>query len=523
MQLPTILLVITAVAGTEGAFTVLDGPHAGLVAETAQYQLYGPINGAVTGTAVFLDGEDLCHPDTALVRGKIVISTADKCVCGMIEVYRRLVAAGATAFVKDSFLKQPGLMTYTKDTWGLPESPRSSTLMVEVSSQDVALEDLDQALVRIAPPHNDEYATLFESLYWTICHRVLTPLWAVYVFILALAEGRRLWVLVRDAEASGLSARNSSRVETRQVGVWVCFIEGGCALLLGATSACGQFGPYVMPAWYHNWFWTALTGMSLFPSIMLIFLLWEQLRTSGARRPYWAAYRMRWLAGLAGCCGLDLIMGVVRNAHLDQTNGGRVVYSLIIFIFMVAYGAVGTVFVRAAEVVSRPLRTFLAERLEPQFAERRKATSRIVLVLVMNGVSAFGMTFAALLWTVESLLGVPNVTRYSILVLFLFNIRLMAAYWHVEAVRPKADTSSIMFLAGEVLRALRRCRPTWAVAPAPLEEGDFGTTLSPNSSGALFEIELEGHIGSRDSSISALSFSVGSLGVSDASEIGRLG
>ena len=115
-------LLTSSIIAIDGAFIVLDGPHAGLVAETARFQNYGPPNGDVTAQAVYLDGDDLCHLKAADLRGKVVISRANKYDCGLIEVYRSLAAADAAAFVKDIHIKPPGITTYARDYFGLRDT-----------------------------------------------------------------------------------------------------------------------------------------------------------------------------------------------------------------------------------------------------------------------------------------------------------------------------------------------------------------------------------------------------------------
>ena len=447
---------------------------------------------------MYLDGDDLCHFKAADVRGKVVISLAHKYDCGTIAVYRSLATAGAAAFVKDIYPKPPGFTTFAWDYVGRPKTALSPALLIEVSYQDVNLKDIDQALVRIGPPHNNEYADEYNSLYWIIFLRILTPMWAFWITMVAITEAWRLRCLIYV----GRSTQSTARTDTQEVGLWVCLIEGGCAFLLGVVYACGQMGRNALPEWYHNWFWTVFQGQSLVSSGLLLVLLWERLRSiqpdKPPSRPFWATYRTRrWLGGII-CCGMDLSGGLLRNAYLDHATGVAQIYALVAVLTVIVSGAIGFMFAKAAVEVSRPLRTLQQNHPNNNF-DQGQTMDRIVEVLAMNGVMGFVMTIGIAWWFYEIANGMHNelcAIRVSIIQWFTITVRLAVAYWHLQAIRPALASSSFTFFVSELRRMCPNRGWRFAIAPASsisVEFSDESLSWSEQSGGCLFEIEDVGH------------------------------
>jgi hypothetical protein len=250
----------------------------------------------------------------------------------------------------------------------------------------------------------------------------------------------------------------------------------------------------------------ALTGESLFPSLLLVFLMWERLRnitTEAARdkpppRPYWTTYRWQLWVGGAVCFGVDLLLGVLRNTHVDQTAGAQAVYALVMLFFIIACGMVAYLFVKAAMKVSQPLLKIQRSRASGNLVKRRDV-ERIVVVLAMNGLMGIAMTITEIWTMAEIATGLSSPVRLNLLQIYFINCRLWMAYWHIQAIRPAVAVSSTMILVSEFHRmtlklsiVLSECvagsmatlfGPSGAVSPDP------SITPAYSSGGCLAEIE----------------------------------
>jgi len=458
-----------AAAGAE--LRVLSGPHAGLVVETAEFTNYSPRGAKVTALAIFLDGDDLCYPKALDVRGKIVISATNKRGCNVLDAYRLLAEAGALAFVKDSFYKPPGLSSGARDYWG-SEKPGLSTLLVDVSSQDVTLHELKHETLSIAPPHNSQYSKMFASAWWTIFHQTLIPLFGALIVVKAFAESWRQKCLMRDDAANGIRhAKHSPKAQCREVGRMVCVIEGVCVFLLSLSHASGMWGPTALPHWCYSFFWTALTGQSLFTTLLLSCFMTERLRAlnqsweSSAPRPIFVTYRTRLLTGGSVCVGLDLILGVVRLASWDYSPWSAALYGLASVFYLTSIGIFGGMFALAAYRVSKPMIEVRHHR-EARNLPKRLDMERIVNVLFYNGLAKIGAFLAYAWWLVEVVRGIDSVERYSVYVWCFVTARLAVAFWHIEAFRPALGASSFAFLSAELKRSLGK-KVEFRVTPYP--------------------------------------------------------
>jgi len=435
------ILASCVLAGAHAKMEILTGPHAGLVAETSRYQYYGPGDGAeMTAQALYLDGEDLCNPQASAVRGKIVVSDTDKSRCSFFEVYRAVANAGGVGFVRGIFYSPPGLTTFAHDEWDSSTQPKLPPLMLDVSDQDIDLKDADEALIWIGPPHNTEWETTYTSVAWMLFLRVQPALGGAWVTIKAVVEWQRREVL--------------KTVRTREIGSLIYLIEGTCAFLLGVAYACGQWGPMVLPETAHFWFMSALTGPSLFSSMVLIFFMQEAIRDTGDQkprhRPFWKTYKLRlWLGSIVVC--LDLLLGVLRLMRLDQSQGGKLVWGIVAALFVVSSGVICSLFVYTARDTTFEMRKLMGD---PSLAKvrKKKNMARICQVLYIIGTLLCLTGLSGVWFLVEVLRGVISVERISVHTWFAITVRLLVADRLIDAIHSREEPSTFDFFLGEARR-----------------------------------------------------------------------
>ena len=116
--------LLTVYAPAEGAGTY----------ESSIYQFYGPRAATVQGLGFFVDGPSLCKVK-ADVRSRIVFSDRRESDCDLGEIYKRLSAAGALAFVHIVFYNPPGLMSHAHFTHDTNKYRRHPMTMADVSKR----------------------------------------------------------------------------------------------------------------------------------------------------------------------------------------------------------------------------------------------------------------------------------------------------------------------------------------------------------------------------------------------------
>jgi len=258
--------------------------------------------------------------------------------------------------------------------------------------------------------------------------QTIIPLFAFWVSWLGFSEGLRQY---RAAKPS-LTKRHY-----RMCCIFICFSESGAVFFTGLVNILGQYGPVYLPIAYHDFFWTQLTGLMLYNSMLIALMMREHFRAFFSRQELRSLVKVqsRTMLLLWYMPSLDLLVGLARALKIDDTFGVWFYIGIfLVFIATAAYAAV--VFLLQAAKVGASLRIVRVDRERRGQADILPDTIRvsrhITKCLVVNGAALlFVIVYST--WTVTALLrGVPHLGEFLACSVIVPPMRAFVAYWHVS-------------------------------------------------------------------------------------------
>lgn len=262
---------------------------------TSEFVYYGPRSAHIIGQAIFPDAVDmkaLCmsrHKGDPIMNftGLIVIGFYQTTICNACDIYENLIHTGAKAYIDTVFWDPPGFLTFQHCQWRKDKFRSNNLVMISASDPTGSFGNLANAdkskplILEISPNHSTFYEEKFTSVEWTICIRILAPL---FCFATSLFSAYQAYLSRKGIETSTRPSWNVRFV--------VCSIEAPHILLTGCMLALGHFGPTVLPINFHLACLNVFTGQSAFCSILLLLFLHEEdvYSKSRVRRNIWRQY-----------------------------------------------------------------------------------------------------------------------------------------------------------------------------------------------------------------------------------------
>lgn len=342
-----------ALLSMHSASTVL---QAGI--ETSVFKYYGPGTNAVEAPAVFLARTELlCNPDTASVRGKVVIGAFNDIsyACNYMIAFRRLDAAGAVGLVVLGERSPPGSTTFEHDSWDTTETSSMQMTMVEMCSCDLEFSpeeatSLPDFRASISSPHNTQWEDTYMSASWTAIIRCIAPLFGLHVSFTGCAEVCAAW-FAWQREINPLLA------QLRAASLIALIMTSGFSFAIALALALGTYGPTVCPSWLHKIFFTLFLCSSMTTTFITMIVIKERFRSTPPRnlplRSLTTEYRFSIVCMMFGPGG-DLVMGALRVAGVKVFNF-RVLYATLFLSFAVVSTVIGRSFGIYAYALGRPV------------------------------------------------------------------------------------------------------------------------------------------------------------------------
>lgn len=215
---------------------VLHPQSAVAVYSASTFIYYGPQLMNITGSAVFLNGRELCAPPKDVVSGAIVFSDEAGYYCTYGTAYERLNEAGARAFILFDIWNPSCLFLYQHQNWDPCTFCDKSMGMVgmywgEDGNSLVAswrrLGQVKSLEIRIASPFDDSCQIVESSWAWVIILRILAPFFSFTTAAIAMSA---LWNRV---------PRGGPRKHSWSVGFVILAAEIPISIIVGIALACG--------------------------------------------------------------------------------------------------------------------------------------------------------------------------------------------------------------------------------------------------------------------------------------------
>ena len=282
---------------------------------TAPYVYYGPQKEHIPRTpAVFMNGPDVCNADPSALSGFIVTSDFMNSPCTRYDVYGKFSRAGVRALVAiDNTALPLGMRSHVYDSWDRNAHTRSSMTMVEAA--DMPIPDDGDLYMEISPPHDTEFADLYDSWLWLLFNQVLLPLLALWAAMVAFGETRRQQLISAKGSASPVATAPTSNRHIAPTKI-MCILEGASMLCTSVLMACGMYGPHVLRFQFFGLFFTMLQGCQTFACFVLVSIVQEKKsfltmpRTLPARSAvpsFFSTHRTTFIAASFASFSVDII------------------------------------------------------------------------------------------------------------------------------------------------------------------------------------------------------------------------
>ena len=461
-----IVAALVAMMEGVGALTVVSPPDlvTGKVYDTAYFQYYGnPAAGPLRAPAVVLDGASLCTVDPTTVEGKIIIigdrwpRFSVETDCGITqslgEVYERFNKVGAVALVFASHLDffPTGSLIYHYETWDRCRFCGDAMRLVHVETK--ALDAFSKwelhagaFEVELEPKAQIKFRRIFNSWSWLFGYRIFLP---VIAFATSTEAASELWRLRQSKEVR----MTPSEREARRVSLAVCSIELPAMVLLGSGVALGLYGPYDVPVQVANTMYGALQGAGILTTFVLGLHLSEESRLLQGvgleRRPIFEKYpRVLACVGLA-TVGPDLsaIALSITCYYFVHRVKSLSVSMMVLYAFL--QGGAGLYFIFKTYAVQQPMVEYLKNvRMRgTQNQDSLNKIGRLMFWLTASGVAMIlawgGMLFSSIVMAQ----GIKDSNiMWSIAVFYVVFLRIIVSAAQINAVRPAASTSPILFV-----------------------------------------------------------------------------
>ena len=301
--------------------------------------------------------------------------------------------------------------------------------MVAVYNSDFASSNLAEGnFIIISPRHNRDFERLATSIYWCMLMRVIVPVFAAAVSWVGFTEGlRKLADVEPDTEA---------KRELRACSIYICFSEGASSCALGLMNALGQYGPMLLPKAYHDIFFTQLSSLFLFNSVLIAFMMEEFFNAFYSGQPLrrLSIKHGKRLLLLSIIPVIDLAFGVLRILGAGGISSGTMFF-LVGFILVSLY--VTVIYLSQARKLAKTLHVKV-RRVEsggvvgpPGFL---KVNRYITKCLVLNG-SLLLLWDAMSVWLLAiGLREIPSIYEYSAFCFVATSTRVLMTFWHVSVV-----------------------------------------------------------------------------------------
>jgi len=404
--------------------------------------------------AVFVSGADLCSPHFSGIDvvGRMVVSYRSDTGCLMTDIYPKLLASGASAFVRIVVLNPPGFLTFYHNTWDacvFCDEPMAMVSTVDPKGIFKELEELSLAntkiKIRLSAKHDTTYRDLFKSPAWVVLMQIVVPLCAWWTSYLS---GVDLFRTFRGAQTKKINLR-----------VVIYCVECPVMFFIGVAFVCGQFGPTMLPMYIHaSFFTTLLTGTSVFTTLLLVLFLREEehsSQTNSSRRSIFVLHR-RTIFLVAFFLLVWDFASIFMVALMVKLNVPTVIWNLtlgILFVLQIPLqGGIAIYFIVKAVNFQSSFMLYLSslkltkEEFESKYGmcpESFVRAGQLVFWLAMSGA-------CMLITSVSGAILVASYTRTSqepanvvldLVILFIWALsRIGVSYAQIESLRPTRRT-----------------------------------------------------------------------------------
>ena len=222
------------------------------ISHTSFFKFYGKLKGddSINGSAIVMEGRQICWPPRELVEGKIVVAVRENHFCDLEDSYKALSDRGALAFISITAMLHPGIFCYRHQSWDPWALADNKLVLVEatkygfVLAADGRVDSVDGAYIErrfnqiieawaaesdmrllIGQPFDTFYQEAYESMWWTMTLRVLMPIYALYTSAFATLQ----------------SLQYHKRGSEWAPGRVICFVEGPIMFFIATALACGLY------------------------------------------------------------------------------------------------------------------------------------------------------------------------------------------------------------------------------------------------------------------------------------------
>jgi hypothetical protein len=464
-------LLLFFAAACRAELTVWSGSTPPLTVASSQFVRFASLGADSTLVApgVVLS-KDVCRPKAAVVQGKIVIlpwvnswkDGADACT--LTEVYWRLAAAGARAYITIPVTphSRPGRWCYRFDSWKhlamlekdqgrapiLAEIPRFDSRRHDGIIAEWATAGRDGTLqVAIGPPFDTFFRDHYASWAWVLFFRVLPPLFSFFVTITAAS-------VVVNERLLRLSPGEWS------VGAVICVFEGFAALIVGLALATGLYGPMVFPFTFYISLSTLVGGFAITSEVLLLLFMHESTRAIALRyrrRNVWSLHRWKLIVFFVANNLLDMVFPI------DFMDRSASYLSLASWIFgALTFFAISLVYSVRSHQYALPLRQHMrAVVRNPNEAKIRSLVFYLRLSSVCVGVASVMRVVILFLWR----FGIV-VARDILLSLGVWS-RIIGSYALIRAIAPAMPPAEAFAKISKALALFFRPSAAVDIAVAP--------------------------------------------------------